>query len=373
MALVLEPSGGGSGRHVLDLARGLEKRGHRVTIFWSPLRAESSFVEALHDLRGVTDVQVMMLRSVGFHDVAGISALRSAIERYGPFDVLHGHSSKAGALVRLLPKRIPGLRVYTPHAIRTMDPQVSARGRFAYKTLETWLARGGAPIIAVSEAERRHCISLGIAADQIHLVPNGADPSFPLSSEEARRDMQLPDDAIAVGFIGRMVEQKDPLRFVEVIRRAHAREPRVRGVMMGDGPLFDAVKASAVDVPITLMGWCNATSLCPGLDMLCVTSRYEALAYSFLEALHAGVPIVSTRVGGVEETVREGRSGRVLPRDASPIDVADAVALLASDDDERSRLAAGALELARTLTIDTMVDATASIFGSYGAGMTDAA
>ena len=127
--LTLETSGGGSGRHVLDLAAGLSHRGHDVTFVWSPDRAEEKFVQQLQALRAVSSHPLSMRRAVGLNDVASLRALSNYICNESPFDILHGHSSKAGALVRLLPRNVKGARIYTPHAFRTMDPTLSRVGR----------------------------------------------------------------------------------------------------------------------------------------------------------------------------------------------------------------------------------------------------
>ncbi len=112
--LALEPSGGGSGRHVLDLARGLLDRGHDVTAVWSPIRAETSFASALAALLGERAIKLDMKRAVGPSDWSSLRVLTKLVRETGPYDILHGHSSKAGALVRLLPRSLPGARIYTP-------------------------------------------------------------------------------------------------------------------------------------------------------------------------------------------------------------------------------------------------------------------
>src|SRR5690606_9785178 len=138
---VLEPSGGGSGRHFIDLCRGMQARGHVVHAVYSPVRAEARFVDELTSL-GLAGVHtVAMARRPGLSDFASWWALCHAMRRAGPLDIIHGHSSKAGALARI---RLPGRhvpRVYTPHALRTMDPDLGAVGRSIYGSIEKLLAR----------------------------------------------------------------------------------------------------------------------------------------------------------------------------------------------------------------------------------------
>ena len=74
--LVIESAGGGSGRHVIDLAAGLAGLGHRVTVAYSPLRAEPEFVAALESTRGVEPHEIEMHRSSGWRDFGAAIDLR---------------------------------------------------------------------------------------------------------------------------------------------------------------------------------------------------------------------------------------------------------------------------------------------------------
>jgi len=119
--LVIEPSGGGSGRHVVDLARALIGSGHQVSLIWSPRRAAPWFEAAVAALPLHADERLPMRRSVGPWDVAALHTLNRLIARLGPFEIVHGHSAKAGALVRLA--HAPGAaKIYTPHALPMMGP-----------------------------------------------------------------------------------------------------------------------------------------------------------------------------------------------------------------------------------------------------------
>ncbi|KUP93532.1 putative glycosyltransferase EpsD [Tritonibacter horizontis] len=361
IALILETSGGGSGRHVLDLAQGLSERGHAVTVIWSPLRADDGFRDRLFEMNRVRNVTVDLHRSVGLHDLKGFRDLAKVLKNSGPFDILHAHSSKAGALTRLLPKRGP-VRIYTPHALRTMDPAISRLGYTIYGTIERMLALRGDPVIAVSQKERAHAVQLGLSPQQVSCIPNGASPVEGANRDRARAEMGLAPTDFAVGFVGRMVDQKNPQLFVEALRAATHHAPNIKGVMMGDGPLMEEVRTLAKDLPIELLGWCDAPSLIYGLDTLCITSRYEALAYSFLEALQAHVPLVTTPVGGAEETVQDGKTGYVLPQDPTPDALAAPLVSLATDPDRHRAFQEATAVLARERSIEKMVDATIALY-----------
>ncbi len=364
VALILETSGGGSGRHVLDLAEGLAGAGLEVTVIWSPLRAAASFKERLLALQGVRAAEVEMQRAVGLHDLRALRALARCLDDLGPFDVLHGHSSKAGALVRLLPRRIPGTRIYTPHALRTMDPGLGRAGRLIYGTIERLLAGRADRIIAVSSSEYTHARALGIPAAKLATVVNGAALPETARRETARARMGLGPQDVAIGFIGRLDDQKEPLRFVDAVIAATRAAPAACGVVLGDGPLRAACEARAGDAPLRFLGWCDGPALFPGLDIFCMTSRYEAMPYTLIEALHAGAPIVTTQVGGVEETVIEGENGHILPLDSSSEAIGAVLAQLVTDTDRRRAFSAASTALAEQRTLVQMMAQTRAVYAT---------
>ncbi|MDW3223634.1 MAG: glycosyltransferase family 4 protein [Paracoccaceae bacterium] len=362
IALVLETSGGGSGRHVLDLAQGLAEQGHAVTVIWSPVRAQEDFRLQLLSMKQVDNLPIAMHRPVGLHDFKSLQALATTLRAHGPFDVLHGHSSKAGALIRLLPRSIPGSRIYTPHAFRTMDPTMGRMGALVYGTIERVLALRADHIIPVSSAEKAHGIELGIKAQKMTTVVNGATLPPGADRVAARAFMGLAADDFAVGFIGRLDPQKAPLRFVEAILLAARDAPNLRGMVIGDGNLRDAAEAKNTGEVVRFLGWQDGPALFPGLDVFCMTSHFEAMPYTLIEALHAGVPIVTTAVGGVQETVQEGENGFVLPTDCDPSAIAERLTTLAANPDLRQAFSARAQLLARERTIENMVRETLAVY-----------
>lgn len=362
IALVLETCGGGSGRHVLDLAEGLVEFNHDVTIFWSPVRAQDDFTTRLMNLDGVENHPLEMYRAVGLADYSSLRALRRLIKKHGPFDIIHGHSSKAGALVRLLPRSIKGARVYTPHAFRTMDPTMGSTGRRVYGGVERLLAHRGARIICVSAAESVHAEALGIPRQKLVTVLNGITMPEDAERQNARAQMGLAPDDVAVGFIGRLNEQKAPLRFVEAVEQAAQKAPSLRGVVIGDGPLRNEAEALNTHGSVRFLGWQDGPRLFAGLDIFCMTSQYEAMPYTLLEALQAGLPIVTTAVGGVAETTTDNENGFVLPTDCEPSEIADKLATLASDPNTRNRFGQRSATLGNYQTIDRMVTETLSVY-----------
>ncbi len=100
----------------------------------------------------------------------------------------------------------------------------------------------------------------------------------------------------------------------------------------------------------------------PAFDILAHTSSFEGFGYVFVEALSAGVPIVSTRVGGTAELVSDGVTGYVCdPWDADTF--ADYLRLLVENPQRRAAMAVAARERAAGYTVAKMVDSIAELYG----------
>jgi glycosyltransferase involved in cell wall biosynthesis len=355
---VVECFNAGVGRHVVDLCEGQAAQDHEITLAWSPVRAEPPLVDRMKAIPGIRWVTLDMHRSLGSHDLRSVAGLRKIVAQLGPFDVLHGHGSKGGAFVRLLPRRIGGLRVYTPNAFRTQDPELGSLAKRFYGTLERVLARRTDLIIAVSRDEVAHARELSIEAGILSLVTNGIVPETATTRAAARRAMGLKEDEIAVGFVGRFTHQKYPERFVQAVGLAGARCPRIVGVMLGDGELRRNCEELAKGNRIRFLGWQNGPALIKGFDIFCMTSRYEGFPYTLLEAIHAGVPIITTDVGGAGEAVNSGETGLILPREADAAQISAALAELAEDEEKRTAWSDASLKVAGEHSLARMVDKT---------------
>jgi glycosyltransferase involved in cell wall biosynthesis len=352
--LVIEPSGGGSGRHVIDLAGALIQRGHDVSLIYSPTRAEPQFQTEAAALPLRALQRLPMRRAVGPWDLPALARLRRLIRALGPFEIVHGHSAKAGALVRLAAPPGAG-RVYTPHALPSL-----ARGnplRFGHGLVEALLARAASEaVIAVSPDEAAHAVRWGLPAAHLHTVLNGVAPCTPRDRKRTRTDLDLADDAVAVGFVGRLCTQKDPVRFAAAVRQAASRNRRIVGVVIGEGDLSAQVRAAGGQA-VRLLGAREARPLLPALDLLVMTSRYEAMPYSLIEAASAGLPILATEVGGVSTALNSGAPGQSLPTNVSPEGIADAIL----DWTERPRPHPSS-HIAECFSLDRMADATVAVY-----------
>jgi glycosyltransferase involved in cell wall biosynthesis len=363
---VLEPSGGGSGRHFLDLCRGLKQRGHHVEAVYSPLRAEEAFVRELKSLALPAVHAVAMKRSPGLSDFAAHRALRRIISGGIPFDIVHGHSSKAGALTRL---RLPGVhapRVYTPHAFRTMDPTLGRTGRLIFATIETILAKLFTDhLICVSDDEYAHALSLGMPARKLSVIINGVSPPPLDMAHTVRASFGIAADAFVFGFVGRLSYQKAPERLIEAFRNAASRLPGAELIMVGSGELEQevrkAIAESGMQKRIRLTSAFTGPQAVPAFNVLVMPSRYEAMSYVMLEAAATGKPIVSTDVGGASTAIDKDKSGLIVPNDGDSAKLANA--MVESADPTRYReLSEAALSRMANFSMGQMIDKTEAVY-----------
>ena len=364
--LVTEAAAAGVGRHVVDLAEGLAERGCEVTLGYSPGRIDDQFQRRIASLADVRLCPLLMWRAIHPLDAWSAIQLTRAARQLGPFDIIHGHSSKGGALARWAGWRLKTPTVYTPHAFITLDPLLAKHKRFAFGTIERLLSRlGQTRVIAVCEDEAAHARALGIAAERIRVVFNG-QAALPLPTrEQARQRLGIPADWLVLGFIGRLAHQKAPQQMLAAFIAVARQEPRARLAIVGSGPMEAALRREAdragVSDRILWLGNVDGRSAMPAFDIFCLTSLYEGMPYVVLEALQAGVPQVATRVSVTGEVVERSGCGLVVAVNRLE-EFTAALLRVALDAPLRQRFAAAAAAQGNPFSLAAMVDGTLAVY-----------
>jgi glycosyltransferase involved in cell wall biosynthesis len=314
---VLQPESGGVPQHVLVLSRALVERGWEVDVAAGAGARPGSAYRADLEAAGARVFELPLRRAPGPWDALGASGLRRLDDP--SYDIVHAHSSKAGALARLsLPR--PRRVVYTPNCFAFAAGFGPARA--AYWAVEQALVPRTGALIAASEWERRQARALLGAGPRMHTIPNGVPPArtdVPMHPELARLRAS---GRLVAGFLARLATQKDPLTLVEAAARVSA---DAHVVVAGNGALEDGVRAA-----IARLGVADRVHMLPfsgpvdrylaGFDLFVLPSRWESLPIAVLEAMAAGLPVLATDVGGTSEAVEDGVTGRLVP-------AADAAAL----------------------------------------------
>ena len=366
--MVVESSSGGTGRHVVDLCRGLVARGCEVHLLYSDGRTDRLFLEGLCSLPNVRCKPLPMRTSIHPSDLVTVLETRRYLHLQGPFDAIHGHSSKGGAIARLAALGLDVPVFYTLHGFIIMDPDLARWKRAFYLLVELALSLCTRRIIAVSPEERRAAVRMGLGKSRVALVPNGVAAGELTPRAHARRAIGVGDDELLIGFVGRFVSQKAPQVILRAMARVTAAAPEARLALVGAGPLEEPMRRLAVELGVAdrilWLGERDARTVMAGFDVFAISSCKEGLPYVVLEAMSAGLPVVATDTAGVESMVQPGVNGTVVKcGDAEGF--ADALIELARDPQRLARYGCASLDKVRGFSTDEMIDKTLAVYAGW--------
>jgi glycosyltransferase involved in cell wall biosynthesis len=365
VCFITEPLHAGVGRFVGDAVAELARRGHEIHVIYSPVRVEPEFLAGLMRLTNVRCRAIPMPRAIRFADIRAFWAVQSYVRANGPFDIVHGCSSKGGGYARLLKLLRPGPVLYSPQAFVTMSPVVRGAKKLFYRVIEKSLALLTDRIVCASGAEAEHAQELGIAPRRLTVIANGTAVSNPPERDSIRAELGIAADHVVAGFVGRMEDQKAPERLIAAALSLLPKIPELRLLMIGDGPkrarLQTALESAGLGSRVLWLGAVDARRYFPAMDIFALTSLYEGFAYVLIEALQAALPIVTTPVGGALEAVIPGVNGIVVPHDA-PLVLIEAIRMLAIDGDLRRRMGQESLSTSRRFSAVAMVDAMEALY-----------
>jgi glycosyltransferase involved in cell wall biosynthesis len=316
IAMITETSATGVGRNVTDLGRGLSEAGHEVHVIYSTRRIDDRFEKWASSGAHIRFCRVDMVRSIAPADIVSLAHIVFYLRRHGPFDIVHGHSSKGGAMARLSALFVGTAIIYTPHAISTLDESRGVLARRILARIELLLSKVTTRIIAVSKGEQKHLISLGIRPGIVCHIPNAVDPIATDDRERSRAAFGIGPHCICFGFVGRLSAQKAPLRLVEVAEEFARRTSReFIFIIVGTGELESELRAriaaSGLEQRIILAGDREGRQVIGAFDVAVLTSRYEAGPIFPMEAVAAGIPVVAMDVAGLEDVVQDGVNGYI--------------------------------------------------------------
>ena len=199
-----------------------------------------------------------------------------------------------------------------------------------------------------------------IDPDRVTVVPNGVDADY--FSPDTSRESSEP----TVIFVGRLVEQKDPVTLVEGFRLTLKRVPNARLVIVGNGPLLSSVeglvRAYALESQVTLLpGTSDILPLLRESWAFAMPSAWEGSPNAMIEAMAVGLPVVGTRVGGIPDLVDHGVTGLMCDAEDC-VSFGENLAQVLLDESVRRSMAHNGREkvLARH-TIKTMVQGTQQV------------
>ena len=338
---ILEATAGGTMRHVRELSAALDPQRFTQTLILSPTRNPGHYADNIAP--HIRVIALPMARNISpLRDCVSFFKLLRLLRELAP-DIVHAHSSKAGALARLAASRLGIPCVYTPHAISFLDTTLSRLRKNAYRAIETFLARRTAAFVALSREEFHIARdTLKIPPKKIWRIPNGIH--FPNVQIPKSLNVQMP----SIAFIGRAAPQKGLDLFQKAAALLQAR--------------FSAFRVTTVtDAPDETVAWQASEAA----TVVVMPSRWEGLPYTLLDAMARGKAIVATRVGGMRDVLRDGENGLLVePENFNAI--AAACSRLLNDAPLRERLGTQAREDARAYDVATMARRHEALYESMG-------
>ncbi len=179
-------------------------------------------------------------------------------------------------------------------------------------------------LVANSHGAAQNAVKKGVRADNVYTLPNVIDLAAFDRKAAAGPSTKPQPGKIAIVTVARLIKAKRLDRFISVIAEARRTYPQIYGIIAGDGPLKDNLVAQArgqglLPDGIRFLGYCdNVPALLKGKDIFALTSDYEGFPNAILEAMAAGLPVVTTPAGEAGRIVVNRKSGFVVPPESLP-------------------------------------------------------
>ena len=349
------PQGGGSERYVWHVARGLVRRGYRVTVCSSAYEgapAQATIDGVLFRRRG-NDLTVYL------HALLFLLRTRADLV----VDVQNGLPFLSRLIVRC-PVVVLVHHLHREQWRIVFGPLVGRIGWW----IESWLAPRVyrcCLYVTVSEATRRGLVRLGVDAQRLTVVHNGLEPVPPPVAERSAQPLLVA--------VSRLAPHKRLEHAIDTVARLSARWPELRLGPVGQGPwlrpLRDHAQRAGVADRVVFRGWVDEHAKHAVLDRawlhLCPSVK-EGWGIVVMEAAAHGVPTVAYRsAGGVAESVHDGETGLLVDDFDS---FTAAVESLLADQDRRAAMAVACRRWSQTYSWASTADEFASLVDRLTSG-----
>ncbi len=291
-------------------------------------------------------------------------------------EIIHTHSSKAGILGRwaaYLYNSELKITKYRPQPIKIIhtfhgfgfNPYQKWINRKFLILIEYFTAKFTDKLIAVSEDNIKTGLGNKIGTREKYiLIHSGIKISrykdIRTDLERTKREFDLQLEEKVVTMIAPFKTQKAPLDFIRVAKYVKEKLPSVKFILVGDGELRtnlqSAIGNRQLEKDIILLGWQrNIPEIMQITDIFVLTSLWEGLPRTILEAMASGKPVVATAVDGNREIVKDGITGFLVPP-KEPKMIAEKIVFLLNNSELRKKMGEeGRKTINDSFDIDQMV------------------
>ena len=322
---IVEAMGGGVFTYIVDLANELVNK-YDMYIAYAVRKQTPKNYKDYFDKR----IHLIEVKNFGrainpTKDIAAFFEVKKIAAEVKP-DVIHLHSSKAGAIGRVaFDGKIP--MFYTPHGYSFLMENCNPTKRRVFKLIESVCAKRNCTTISCSVGEHQETLKLtknaayvnnGINMKELQEIVNQTEKVA--HGKVKRADLNIPEDAFVVGMVGRISPQKAPDVFVRMAKLVKDEVPNAHFVIVGSGNQEAEVRQYAEDNgfedSLHITGWVNdPMSYVELFDIACLLSRWEGFGLVLPEYMMAEKPIVATCVDAIPNIVRNEENGLLVEVD----------------------------------------------------------
>lgn len=309
------PDLGGAQSHVYEVMSGMKQYGYEAVLL---VGKRGWLTEKADELGIKTYVIESMVREISpMKDLRAIYEIRNTLLKEIP-SLVHCHSSKAGIVGRIAARLCNIPSVFTAHGWAFTDG-VQPGKRFLYRNIENLVGYITDKIICVSEYDldlgRKY---LPAHADKMAAIHNCIPDVIP----NLVRDWEKSEkhDGLNCIVVARFSKPKRNIEMLYIVRELLDAGKNIKVTFVGDGPDFDKAKMVADKLQlgesvIFLGARTDVAELLPNFDVFLLLSNWEGFPISIIEAMRAGLPVIASDVGGVEEAVKNGVNGYLVDAD----------------------------------------------------------
>lgn len=366
---------GGTERQLLETLRGLDKE--RFAPYVLSIPADGRLREAIERERIPGAYLGMSLSSGRFHPRSYLMLCRVFHEITGILRKERPHILQTylfwtniyGAIVG----KIANVPVILTGRRETFDPRYK---RFPNQWLQNMTNRTVTAVIANSHAVKAECLQheRHLDASRIEVIHNGVDIERfrgGAASIRLKQELDLPDDAMIVGIVGRLHPRKGHRIFLEAAAHILRVHPRARFLIIGrdqgmQADLMRQAEQTAIRHAVRFLGeQRDIPDLLALLDVQVCASFIEGLSNAVLEGMASGKPVVATNIAGNPELISDGDTGLLIPAgDAGAC--AEAVCRLLADRELRNKMGAAAQARVRQhFSVARMISQTEAVYEKY--------